>query len=108
MCNFHEIVVLEVDIFYAYIATCGIPGTIHNPKFPILFSAPPDCHMFLRLCTSLVGGTITKIYVYVVQCLGFQGPGHGIGHGPLASLIWQCNGTKNTYFQESSPESSPV
>ena len=50
----------------------------------------------------LVGGAITKIRVHD---LVFGLPGDmELAPWPL----WQSNGTKNTYFQESSPESSPV
>ena len=62
---------LEVDIFYAYIAMCGIPGTIHNPKFPILFSASPDCHMFLRLCHDLIVGMLSQIMTILYVCFLF-------------------------------------
>ena len=50
----------------------------------------------------LVGGTITKIRVHD-SVFGLPG-GMAMAHWPL----WQSNGTKNTSFQESSPESSPV
>ena len=50
----------------------------------------------------LVGGTITKICVHD-SVFGLPG-GMALAPWPL----WQSNGTKNTSFQESSPESSPV
>ena len=50
----------------------------------------------------LVGGTITKIHIHD-SVFGLPG-GMALDPWPL----WQSNGTKNTYFQESSPESSPV
>ena len=55
------------------------------------------------VCTAeLVGGTITKIRVHDSE-FGLPG-GMAVAHWPLR----QRNSTKNTSFQKSSPESSPV
>ena len=69
-----------------------------------IFNIHPNSYYLLgAVCTfSKVGGTITKIHIHE-SVFGLPG---GMALDPWPP--WQSNGTINTYFQESSPESSPV
>ena len=75
---------------------------IHPNRYYLLPCSGAVCTAIDYGTAELVGGTITKIRVHdsVFELPG----GMAVAHWPL----WQSNATKNTYFQESSPESSPV
>ena len=68
---------------YAYIHVATWNSKNFNPRLPILFSAPPDCDMFLRLWGGRVHGKIRDRGLQQVRGSGGKGDGKGRNGGGM-------------------------